>query len=416
MACIPRPAPTAKAQPMAWALGVLLLLGQAVPGVALGQERARPEYEVNDLWSEPAPGVRYLDRRTSVPMHAYAAVVDLRAEGVRVISTRFEERWVPVSEFAAAHADEGVAVAVNGGFWVGAQRPLGVAIGGGEPWPTSYLDETVGVFAIDDGGRAHLFAPGEPIDPELMASFTEAVSGRPALLRAGEIDVPGLDGFESSNDRAPRTAVGLDRTRRHLILVVVDGRQPASHGMTLYELARFMEELGATDAMNLDGGGSSAMVVPRLGGVVNVPARGRWEIAMDDVLSRWTRTRETDGGTEVWVHGREREVMNHLAVLAPRPSDPVVVGHGDALAVGLAPPVLPPRREPPLPPRFRLGQAREWLVWAVPAACALALVFALVRLHARRARANAGGPPRGSPRGRVELPPSRAADGSPDAV
>lgn len=360
----------------------------ARPDIVAAQERERPEYEVNDLWSEPAPGVRYLDRRTSVPMHAYAAVVDLRAEGVRVISTRYEERWVPVSEFAAAHADEGVAVAVNGGFWVGAQRPLGVAIGRGEPWPTSYLDQTVGVFAIDDRGRAHLFAPGEPIAPELFDTFVEAVSGRPALLRDGAIDVAGLDLFESANDRAPRTAIGLDRTRRHLILVVVDGRQPASHGMTLYELARFLEELGATNAMNLDGGGSSAMVVPRLGGVVNVPARGRWEIAMDDVLERWTRTRETEAGTEVWAHGREREVMNHLAVLAPPPAEPVVVGRDDPLLAGLSPPVLAPRRPPPLPPRVRLGQAREWLVWAVPLAAGLlvAVVLVLARWRAWRAR------------------------------
>lgn len=355
-------------------------------GTAAAQERERPEYEVNDLWSEPAAGVRYLDRRTSVPMHAYAAVVDLRAEGVRVISTRYEERWVPVSEFAAAHADEGVAVAVNGGFWVGAQRPLGVAIGRGEAWPTSYLDETVGVFAIDDRGRAHLFAPGEPIEPELFETFVEAVSGRPALLRDGAIDVAGLDLFESANDRAPRTAVGLDRTRRHLILVVVDGRQPASHGMTLYELARFLEELGATNAMNLDGGGSSAMVVPRLGGVVNVPARGRWEIAMDDAIERWTRTRETDVGTEVWTHGREREVMNHLAVLAPMPAEPVVVGRDDPLLSGLSPPIVAPRRPPPLPPRFRLGPAREWLVWAVPLAAGALVLAALVRWRVRRGR------------------------------
>ena len=395
---------------LVWTLAcVSLLVPLARPSPALAQERERPDYEVNDLWSDPAPGVRYLDRRTSVPMHAYAAVVDLRAEGVSVISTRYEERWVPVSEFAAAHADEGVAVAVNGGFWVGAQRPLGVAIGRGEPWPTSYLDETVGVFAIDDRGRAHLYAPGELIEPEVFGTFVEAVSGRPALLRDGEIDVAGLDTFVSANERAPRTAIGLDRTRRHLILVVVDGRQPASHGMTLYELARFLEELGATNAMNLDGGGSSAMVVPRLGGVVNVPARGRWEIAMDDVVERWTRTRETDVGTEVWTHGREREVMNHLAVLAPAPADPVVVGGGDALAGGLAPPVVVTRRPPPLPPRFRLGQAREWLVWAVPVAPAVVVVLGLVKWRSRRVRtANE----RGRRTWRYGLPPGASANGS----
>jgi exopolysaccharide biosynthesis protein len=55
--------------------------------------------------------------------------------------------------------------------------------------------------------------------------------------------------------------------------VVLDGRQSNSIGLTLLELAKFMQELGSVDAMNLDGGGSSEMVIK--GKVVNKPSDGR---------------------------------------------------------------------------------------------------------------------------------------------
>lgn len=79
--------------------------------------------------------------------------------------------------------------------------------------------------------------------------------------------------------RHPRTAVGFDRSRRWLYFVVVDGRQPDySVGMTARELADLMTRIGADRALNLDGGGSSVLLVAaqrdRLE-VVNRPSGGR---------------------------------------------------------------------------------------------------------------------------------------------
>ena len=79
-------------------------------------------------------------------------------------------------------------------------------------------------------------------------------------------------GSDVAGGRAPRTALGL-KADGHILAVVVDGRQDNSIGMTLLELALFMQELGAQDAMNLDGGGSSEMVVK--GKIVNKPSDGR---------------------------------------------------------------------------------------------------------------------------------------------
>jgi exopolysaccharide biosynthesis protein len=73
------------------------------------------------------------------------------------------------------------------------------------------------------------------------------------------VDTEGGPGFATG--RHPRTAVGVARGGRRLLLVVVDGRQKGySDGMTLRELAEVMRAFGARDAINLDGGGSTTLV------------------------------------------------------------------------------------------------------------------------------------------------------------
>lgn len=97
----------------------------------------------------------------------------------------------------------------------------------------------------------------------------------PLLVHEGQVYVttkPEQFGNDVAGGRAPRTALGRTRDG-HILLVVVDGRQARSRGMTLVELAGFLHGLGAEEAMNLDGGGSSEMVVA--GEVMNHPSDGR---------------------------------------------------------------------------------------------------------------------------------------------
>jgi Phosphodiester glycosidase len=95
----------------------------------------------------------------------------------------------------------------------------------------------------------------------------DAVGGDPILLRDGT-RAP----ICTSCARHPRTGLGVTADGE-ILLVVIDGRQPRwSRGATLGELRRIMRNLGAVDALNLDGGGSSEMVVE--GEVVNRPSDG----------------------------------------------------------------------------------------------------------------------------------------------
>jgi hypothetical protein len=119
----------------------------------------------------------------------------------------------------------------------------------------------------------------------------EAVGGRPMLARdsviAPEVETEGQASFRARN---PRTAAGLADNGRRLILAVIDGRQPTySVGTTLRETAEIMLALGARDAINLDGGGSSALVyrdsASRSFRVANKPSDATGERAVGDALA-----------------------------------------------------------------------------------------------------------------------------------
>lgn len=109
--------------------------------------------------------------------------------------------------------------------------------------------------------------------PEVDGVITNAIGGGPRIVRDGQVKVEWREERmgESFGIKHPRTAAGISKDGSTLILAVADGRQPAlSSGMTLDELAQLMLEEGAHDAINLDGGGSSTMVVR--GEVVNSPS------------------------------------------------------------------------------------------------------------------------------------------------
>jgi hypothetical protein len=133
-----------------------------------------------------------------------------------------------------------------------------------------------------------LTASGQPLE---LAQQTLMVGGGPRLLRGGRVTVTAkAEGFAPPQApaffgtfvaaRQPRTLAGV-RTDGTVLLVTVDGRRPGwSAGMTLREAARLMQSLGARDALNLDGGGSSTMTV--LGEVVNRPSDRAGERAVSD--------------------------------------------------------------------------------------------------------------------------------------
>lgn len=96
----------------------------------------------------------------------------------------------------------------------------------------------------------------------------QILSFGPALITDGAVTVSESEEVGKAMASNPRTALGIIDAL-HYVFVVSDGRTSESAGLSLSELAGFMESLGATTAYNLDGGGSSTMVFN--GQVVNNP-------------------------------------------------------------------------------------------------------------------------------------------------
>jgi exopolysaccharide biosynthesis protein len=168
----------------------------------------------------------------------------VRASGERVIAA------VNADFFTEQGTAVGVEV-VDGTVLSIANRPTFAWRPGTVPW--------MGVAGVQDGALMLGWPVADGGDGE-----TEAVGGFPDLIddthRVGDLEVTARPAFAAA--RHPRSAIGYDGDTGTLWLVVVDGRRPPhSVGMTLPELASLFEALGADEALNLDGGGSTSLVV-----------------------------------------------------------------------------------------------------------------------------------------------------------
>ncbi|MEO9323236.1 phosphodiester glycosidase family protein [Nocardioides sp. C4-1] len=114
-----------------------------------------------------------------------------------------------------------------------------------------------------------------------------AITGNKTLLEDGVMTVV------DDREMHPRTAIGIDRDTQSLLLLVVDGRQSFSRGYTMVELAEKMIDLGAEEALNLDGGGSSTMMSRVLSGagyaVVNSPSDGRQRSVANAIVVKYRK-------------------------------------------------------------------------------------------------------------------------------
>lgn len=110
--------------------------------------------------------------------------------------------------------------------------------------------------------------------------FKEMIGGGPRMIVNGQKDIPNTT---FCTDRHPRTALGFNQDSTKVFFFVVDGRQPGySVGMSLFELADYMLEWGVFQGMNLDGGGSTTMVVRNA--VKNRPSDAGGERAVANAL------------------------------------------------------------------------------------------------------------------------------------
>ena len=226
---------------------------------------------------------------------AHIMVVDLHTDGIRFLVTppddKKSENPLNARKTSTFLNDYGLQIAVNGGeFYPWRSNsffdyyphegdpvtPLGFAASRGQ----KYVQGTRPVLYISKKNVAQFTKPRGAIFNAISGSHMLVVDGKP---------VEGLD----TEIPAPRTAIGVDYGPDRVVIVVIDGRQPFySEGATLAQLADLMIEYGVYTAMNMDGGGSSTLVI-------------------EDVFGN---AKILNSPIDSHIPGRERPVANHLGV------------------------------------------------------------------------------------------------------
>ncbi len=249
------------------------------------------------IWS-PADG------RTSLAFDQVSARVELHAliAGRSVVvpidgvdTTRARGKLMLYSPKYHEHTD----TAGNGVEWVLSGKPLTITAvrrdAGSTPIPANGLVLSYGGLELPD--QLRVLEPGvtlevrrtwtsvHGLESDRLESADHIVNGA-GLLRRGGVsltswDVEKFSGTAFIQSRHPRTMVGVDRMG-FIWLAVVDGRQQTSVGMSFAELQRLADRLELTDALNLDGGGSSTMVVR--GKIVNRPSDAAGPRAVSDAI------------------------------------------------------------------------------------------------------------------------------------
>ncbi|HZZ44519.1 MAG TPA: phosphodiester glycosidase family protein [Tepidisphaeraceae bacterium] len=145
----------------------------------------------------------------------------------------------------------GLGALINRGYQVGQwARVMGAAVTGGKQWSTA-AEKKPALMVMGDGRVEMAEVTTAP------AGVKEAVSGSAFLVREGK---PAR--YYKDGERNARTAIGLDRERTMLTILVADGLlNGRASGITGKELVAKMMELGCYDAIVLDGGGSTTLVM-----------------------------------------------------------------------------------------------------------------------------------------------------------
>lgn len=196
-------------------------------------------------------------------------VADITLTGAETLKTALANHTYGKNVTAAASeiaADNGAILAINGDYY-GARS--GYVIRNGVLYRSTSADSEQQDLVIGADGSFSIVREGDVTAEELLdAGAQQVLSFGPGLLEDGEITVEQNTEVDKAKASNPRTAIGI-LGPLHYVFVVADGRTEESSGVSLYELAEFMQKLGVQTAYNLDGGGSSTMVFN--GAVVNCP-------------------------------------------------------------------------------------------------------------------------------------------------
>jgi len=197
---------------------------------------------------------------------AHVLEIDMTSDKYEFFVTPYKQRRLVTSKFAERFD---AVIAVNGGFW---REEGGYSVSGGQMWPKfgdteegtvvsfGKLNKQTGKINVD-------IRPPEEVLTTVPDWMDHALTGMPLILDNGK---PKKTDHWIFGARHPRTGIGYTKDKKKLFIVIVDGRKASwSLGMKTLQLGQLFLALGADRALNLDGGSSSTLVIPSMGGLIN---------------------------------------------------------------------------------------------------------------------------------------------------
>ena len=232
----------------------------------------------------------YNNDNASIKLYEYSYestavyVADIVVSSSEYIRTAFADDYYGknvTAKTSETAQENNAALAINGDYY--GARESGYVIRNGVVYRDS--DDGRDLLCIYADGTMKIVSSGESTAQELVDNGVwQAFSFGPALVQNGQVDVSVNAEVGKAMASNPRTAVGMIDSC-HYVFVVSDGRTSASKGLSLYQLATFMKDIGVDTAYNLDGGGSSTLYFN--GKIINYPTtsgRSMKERGVSDIV------------------------------------------------------------------------------------------------------------------------------------
>ncbi|TDP07875.1 uncharacterized protein DUF2233 [Roseateles asaccharophilus] len=221
--------------------------------------RAEPILAQPPTWQDLAPGLQ-LRRWSPWPQtQLHVLRLDLAAPGLRLRLTPETERGRTLDAFSGARE---ALISLNASFFDREFSPRGLTLSEGQPWASvmAAQRESSPLLACDAAQRCEILLQGHAA---YRPDWQLVVAGTPWLVDAGRARSPADDAACAAFCARPhpRSALGLEADGRHLLIVLAEGRRPPVLGLSLSRLAQTLQALGAVQAFNLDGGGSTAWLL-----------------------------------------------------------------------------------------------------------------------------------------------------------
>lgn len=187
--------------------------------------------------------------------------INLDCPNLKIIATDEKDKGMTVSEFAYKYNAK---IAINGGFFRNDFQPFGLTVTKGSRWAKARDTINRSFLGCDKNNKCFI----DPINniSEIRSIIYTAIPGWQVLnTKSWKFECALGEStrclYGKFNTKQPRTAIGLDSKNSILYLVVVNGRLKTYQGLTLDELGEIFKSLHVDSALNLDGGGSSTLVI-----------------------------------------------------------------------------------------------------------------------------------------------------------